>query len=170
MLLVTNNKTSSRSLYMKKFNIKKMYGYYWMIISFIIPFLFFIVFLGFTIYFKANYYRATNKVNANFVLIVLTCVDIFIALFCIGKLSYFLYSFLPFKNTNGKIVIVKITERSIFATMHGTIETEKVDKVVKVIVMSGGFKFLNDYNVGDYIECFIKEKDLSNPKKVVLYK
>lgn len=82
----------------------------------------------------------------------------------------FLYSFLPFKNTNGKIVIVKITERSIFATMHGTIETEKVDKVVKVIVMSGGFKFLNDYNVGDYIECFIKEKDLSNPKKVVLYK
>lgn len=86
------------------------------------------------------------------------------------KIIIFLYSFLPFKNTNGKIVIVKITERSIFATMHGTIETEKVDKVVKVIVMSGGFKFLNNYNVGDYIECFIKEKDLSNPKKVVLYK
>ena len=98
---------------MEKFNIKKMYGYYWMIISLIVPLICFVIFLGFTIYLKANYYRAPNKDNANFVLIVLTCVDIFIALFCIGKLSYFLYSFLPFKNTNGKIVIVKITERSI---------------------------------------------------------
>lgn len=103
MLLVTNNKTSLRSLYMKKFNIKKMYGYYWMIISFIVPFLFFIVFLGFTIYFKANYYRATNKVNANFVLIVLTCVDIFIALFCIGKLSYFYIVFYHLKIQTEKL-------------------------------------------------------------------
>ena len=155
---------------MEKFNIKKMYGYYWMIISFIVPFLFFIVFLGFTIYFKANYYRATNKVNANFVLIVLTCVDILIALFCVGKLASYLYLLLPFKNTNGKIVTIKITERNIFATMHGIIETEKGANEVKVIFMSGGFKFLSNYNIGDYVDCFIREKDLSNPKFVVLYR
>ena len=155
---------------MKKFNIKKMYGYYWMIISFIVPFLFFIVFLGFTIYFKANYYRATNKVNANFVLIVLTCVDILIALFCAGKLASYLYLLLPFKNSKGKIVTIKITERSIFATMHGIIETEKGANEVKVIFMSGGFKFLSNYNIGDYVDCFIREKDLSNPKFVVLYR
>lgn len=147
-----------------------MYGYYWMIISFIVPFLFFIVFLGFTIYFKANYYRATNKVNANFVLIVLTCVDILIALFCAGKLASYLYLLLPFKNSKGKIVTIKITERSIFATMHGIIETEKGANEVKVIFMSGGFKFLSNYNIGDYVDCFIREKDLSNPKFVVLYR
>ena len=138
---------------MEKFNIKKMYGYYWMIISLIVPLICFIIFLGFTIYLKANYYRAPNKDNANFVLIVLTCVDILIALFCAGK-----------------IVTIKITERSIFATMHGIIETEKGNDEVKVIFMSGGFKFFSDFNVGDYVDCFIREKDLSNPKFVVLYR
>ena len=57
--------------------------------------------------------------------IFLTCVDILIALFCVGKLASYLYLLLPFKNTNGKIVTIKITERNIFATMHGIIETEK---------------------------------------------
>lgn len=155
---------------MEKFNIKKMYGYYWMIISLIVPLICFIIFLGFTIYLKANYYRAPNKDNANFVLIVLTCVDILIALFCVGKLASYLYLLLPFKNTNGKIVTIKITERNIFATMHGIIETEKGNDEVKVIFMSGGFKFFSDFNVGDYVDCFIREKDLSNPKFVVLYR
>ena len=93
---------------MEKFNIKKMYGYYWMIISLIVPLICFIIFLGFTIYLKANYYRAPNKDNANFVLIVLTCVDILIALFCVGKLASYLYLLLPFKNTNGKIVTILV--------------------------------------------------------------
>ena len=65
---------------------------------------------------------------------------------------------------------IKITERSIFATMHGIIETEKGNDEVKVIFMSGGFKFFSDFNVGDYVDCFIREKDLSNPKFVVLYR
>lgn len=65
---------------------------------------------------------------------------------------------------------IKITERSIFATMHGIIETEKGANEVKVIFMSGGFKFLSNYNIGDYVDCFIREKDLSNPKFVVLYR
>lgn len=74
------------------------------------------------------------------------------------------------KNTNGKIVTIKITERNIFATMHGIIETEKGNDEVKVIFMSGGFNFFSDFNVGDYVDCFIREKDLSNPKFVVLYR
>lgn len=155
---------------MDKFNIKKMYGYYWMIISLIVPMICFIIFLSLTIYLKVNFNRAPNKDNANFVLIVLTCINIFIALFCIGKLASYLYLLLPFKNSYGKIVTIKITERSIFGTMHGIIKTEKGIDEVKIIFMSGGFKFLSDYNEGDYVDCFIKEKDLSNPKFVVLYK
>ena len=139
---------------MEKFNIKKMYGYYWMIISLIVQFTIFIFFLGLILYLKS----------------VLTCVDILIALFCVGKLASYLYLLLPFKNTNGKIVTIKITERNIFATMHGIIETEKGNDEVKVIFMSGGFKFFSDFNVGDYVDCFIREKDLSNPKFVVLYR
>lgn len=88
---------------MEKFNIKKMYGYYWMIISLIVPLICFIIFLGFTIYLKANYYRAPNKDNANFVLIVLTCVDILIALFCAGKLASYLYLLLPLKIQKEKL-------------------------------------------------------------------
>lgn len=155
---------------MEKFNIKKMYGYYWMIISFIVPLLFFIVLLGFTIYLKSNSYIVPNKDNINFAFIVFMCIDIFIALFCIVKIITYIYLFLPFRNSIGKIVIVKITERSIFETMHGTIESENTDNTVKIIFRSRGSDFFKDYDIGDYAECFIREKDLSNPKVVVLYR
>lgn len=155
---------------MKKFDIKRMYGYYWMIISFIVPLICFIIFFSFTIYLKINYDRVPNKDNANFVFIVLTCVDIFIALLCVGKLAYYLFFLLPFKNSKGKIVTIKITKRSIFDTMNGIIETEKGANQVKVIFMSYRFQFLNDFKIGDHANCFIREKDLSNPKFVVLYR
>lgn len=155
---------------MEKFNIKKMYGYYWMIISIIVPLICFIIYLSITIYLKINYDKAYSKDNANFVLIVLTCINIFLALFCIGKLASYLYLLLPFKNSKGEIITVEVTERSMFATMHGVVKTKNGNKEVKVILMSGGIKFLSDYNVGDYVDCFIREKDLSNPKYVVLYK
>ena len=157
---------------MEKFNIKKMYGYYWMIISLIVQFTIFIFFLGLILYLKSfDLSNANNKEGANEVIIILIILDAIFALCFIISLIIYLYLFLPFKNAYGEIITVKITERSIGSIMYGTIESKNFDnRVVRIRFVSRSFvNYFAFYEIGDYVDCFIREKDLSNPKFVVLY-
>ena len=158
---------------MEKFNIKKMYGYYWMIISLIVQFTIFIFFLGLILYLKSfDLSNANNKEGANEVIIILIILDAIFALCFIISLIIYLYLFLPFKNADGEIITVKITERSIGSIMYCTIESNEFNNtIVKIRFVSTRYiHFFPFYKIGDYVECFIREKDLSNPKVVVLYK
>jgi len=158
---------------MEKFNIKKMYGYYWMIISLIVQFTIFIFFLGLILYLKSfDLSNANNKEGANEVIIILIILDAIFALCFIISLIIYLYLFLPFKNAYGEIITVKITERSIGSIMYGTIESKNFDnRVVRIRFVSRSFvNYFAFYEIGDYVDCFIREKDLSNPKFVVLYR
>ena len=158
---------------MEKFNIKKMYGYYWMIISLIVQFTIFIFFLGLILYLKSfDLSNANNKEGANEVIIILIILDAIFALCFIISLIIYLYLFLPFKNADGEIITVKITERSIGSIMYGTIESKNFDnRVVRIKFVSRRFiDYFAFYEIGDYVDCFIREKDLSNPKFVVLYR
>ena len=158
---------------MEKFNIKKMYGYYWMIISLIVQFTIFIFFLGLILYLKSfDLSNVNNKEGANEVIIILIILDAIFALCFIISLIIYLYLFLPFKNAYGEIITVKITERSIGSIMYGTIESKNFDnRVVRIRFVSRSFvNYFAFYEIGDYVDCFIREKDLSNPKFVVLYR
>lgn len=155
---------------MEKFDIKKVYGYHWMIISLILQLFCFVSFLGLIFYIK--YF--SNDINKNvddIMTIHIIIFDIIFALIFIVTLSIYLYLFLPFKNSNGKVVFVRITERTIFDVMYGEIATEKSYNRVKIIFASRHFiDYFILYGVGDYVRCFVKEQDLANPKCVVLYK
>ena len=150
-----------------------MYGYYWMIISLIVQFTIFIFFLGLILYLKSfDLSNANNKEGANEVIIILIILDAIFALCFIISLIIYLYLFLPFKNAYGEIITVKITERSIGSIMYGTIESKNFDnRVVRIRFVSRSFvNYFAFYEIGDYVDCFIREKDLSNPKFVVLYR
>ncbi len=159
---------------MEKFNIKKMYGYYWMIISLIVTIYHFYFFpRHYILYLKSfDLSNANNKEGANEVIIILIILDAIFALCFIISLIIYLYLFLPFKNADGEIITVKITERSIGSIMYGTIESKNFDnRVVRIRFVSRRFiDYFAFYEIGDYVDCFIREKDLSNPKFVVLYR
>lgn len=157
---------------MKKFNIKKMYGYYWMIISLVIQLLIFILLLCLTFYLKSfDLSKASNKEGANEVIIALIVLDIICAISFLGSSTIYLCRFLPFKNADGEIVTVKITKRNFFSTMHGEILTINSNNIVKIRFVSRTFiNYFAAYNIGDCVDCFIKKKDLSNPKTVILYR
>ena len=64
---------------MEKFNIKKIYGYHWMIISLIVQFTIFIFFLGLILYLKTfDLSNANNKGGANEVIIILIIYNIYL--------------------------------------------------------------------------------------------
>lgn len=159
-------------LIMEKFNIKRMYGYYWMIISLAIQLFVFLLFLGLTFYFKSfDISNAVNKEVANEVIIIFIILDIIIVLIFVCSISIYLYLFLPFKNSTGKIISVKICEKSLFSTMYGMIEINGYKQMVKIKFVSRSFiNYYACYYVGDYVDCFIREQDLSNPKTVILYR
>ena len=56
--------------------------------------------------------------------------------------------------------------------MYCTIESNEFNNtIVKIRFESTRYiHFFPFYKISDYVECFIREKDLSNPKVVVLYK
>ncbi len=158
---------------MEKFNIKKMYGYYWMIISLIVQFTIFIFFLGLILYLKSfDLSNVNNKENFNEGIIIFIILDVISAIVFLTSIAIYLYWFLPFKNADGEIITVKITERSIGSIMYGTIESKNFDnRVVRIRFVSRSFvNYFAFYEIGDYVDCFIREKDLSNPKFVVLYR
>ena len=158
---------------MEKFNIKKMYGYHRIIIYLVMQLSIFIVLLGITLYLKTiDLSKVNNKENFNEGFIIFIVLDVISAIGFLISIAIYLYWFLPFKNADGEIITVKITERSIGSIMYGTIESKNFDnRVVRIRFVSRRFiDYFAFYEIGDYVDCFIREKDLSNPKFVVLYR
>ena len=160
---------------MEKFNIKRMYGFYWMIISLAIQLITFICFLCLLFYLKSFDSTNANQEAVKEIFSVLILIDVLIdvlfAICFIASLIIYLYRFLPFINSKGKLIHVKIIERSIGSVMYGKIETDNLNKKVKIRFVSRIFsKYFTLYQVGDYAECFVREQDLSDPKIVVLYR
>lgn len=158
---------------MEKFNLKKMYGYYWMIISLVMQLSIFIFLLGLILYLKSfDLSNANNKEGAYEVIIILIVLDVICVIVFLISIAIYLHWFLPFKNADGKIITVKIRERTIMDIMYGTIESNEFNNTsVKIRFVSRLFvNHFSLYKVGDYVNCFVREKDLSNPKVVVLYR
>lgn len=116
--------------------------------------------------------KVNNKENFNKRFIIFIVLDVISAIGFLISIAIYLYWFLPFKNADGEIITVKITKRSIGSIMYGTIESNEFNNtIVKIKFVSTRYiHFFPFYKIGDYVECFIREKDLSNPKVVVLYK
>ena len=116
--------------------------------------------------------NVNNKENFNEGIIIFIILDVISAIVFLTSIAIYLYWFLPFKNADGEIITVKITERSIGSIMYCTIESNEFNNtIVKIRFVSTRYiHFFPFYKIGDYVECFIREKDLSNPKVVVLYK
>lgn len=158
---------------MKKFNIKKMYGYHRIIIYLVMQLSIFIVLLGITLYLKTiDLSKVNNKEKFNEGFIIFIVLDVISAIVFLTSIAIYLYWFLPFKNADGEIITVKITEKTIGDIMYCTIESNEFNNtIVKIRFVSTRYiDFFPFYKIGDYVECFIREKDLSNPKVVVLYK
>lgn len=116
--------------------------------------------------------KVNNKEIFNEGFIIFIVLDVISAIGFLISIAIYLYWFLPFKNADGEIITVKITERSIGSIMYCTIESNEFNNtIVKIRFVSTRYiHFFPFYKIGDYVECFIREKDLSNPKVVVLYK
>ena len=139
---------------MEKFNIKRMYGFYWMIISLAIQLITFICFLCLIFYLKSFDSTNANQEAVNEIFSVLILIDVLFAICFIASLIIYLYRFLPFINSKGKLIHVKILERSIGSVMYGKIETDNLNKKVRIRFVSRIFsKYFTSYQVGDYAEC-----------------
>lgn len=116
--------------------------------------------------------KVNNKENFNEGFIIFIVLDVISAIGFLISIAIYLYWFLPFKNADGEIIIIKITEKTIGDIMYCTIESNEFNNtIVKIRFVSRRFiDYFAFYEIGDYVECFIREKDLSNPKVVVLYK
>lgn len=116
--------------------------------------------------------KVNNKENFNEGFIIFIVLDVISAIGFLISIAIYLYWFLPFKNADGEIIIIKITEKTIGDIIYCTIESKNFDnRVVRIRFVSRRFiDYFPFYKIGDYVECFIREKDLSNPKVVVLYK
>ena len=141
------------------------------IFSYAIKYFYFL--LGITLYLKTiDLSKVNNKEISNEEFIIFIVLDVISAIGFLISIAIYLYWFLPFKNADGEIITVKIIEKSIGSIMYGTIESKNFDnRVVRIRFVSRRFiDYFALYKVGDYVECFIREKDLSNPKFVVLYR
>lgn len=116
--------------------------------------------------------KVNNKENFNEGFIIFIVLDVISAIGFLISIAIYLYWFLPFKNADGEIIIIKITEKTIGDIMYCTIESNEFNNtIVKIRFVSTRYIHVFPfYKIGDYVECFIREKDLSNPKVVVLYK
>lgn len=116
--------------------------------------------------------KVNNKENFNEGFIIFIVLDVISAIGFLISIAIYLYWFLPFKNADGEIIIIKITEKTIGDIIYCTIESKNFDnRVVRIRFVSRRFiDYFPFYKIGNYVECFIREKDLSNPKVVVLYK
>jgi len=156
---------------MKKFDLKKVYGFHWMIISLVIQLIVVVCFLGLIFYLKSFDSSNANQQAVREVFSVLIVLDGLFAICFIASLIIYLYMFLPFIHSKGKLIRVEILERSIGNVMYGKIESDNGNTKVKIRFVSRIFSnYFASYQVGDYAECFVREQDLSNPKIVVLYR
>lgn len=116
--------------------------------------------------------KVNNKENFNEGFIIFIVLDVISAIGFLISIAIYLYWFLPFKNADGEIIIIKITEKTIGDIIYCTIESNEFNNtIVKIRFVSTRYiHFFPFYKIGDYVERFIREKDLSNPKVVVLYK
>ena len=116
--------------------------------------------------------KVNNKENFNEGFIIFIVLDVISAIGFLISIAIYLYWFLPFKNADGEIIIIKITEKTIGDIMYCTIESNEFNNtIVKIRFVSRRFiDYFAFYEIGDYVDCFIREKDLSNPKFVVLYR
>lgn len=116
--------------------------------------------------------KVNNKEIFNEEFIIFIVLDVISAIGFLISIAIYLYWFLPFKTADGEIIIIKITEKTIGDIMYCTIESNEFNNtIVKIRFVSTRYiHFFPFYKIGDYVECFIREKDLSNPKVVVLYK
>lgn len=152
---------------MEKFNIKRMYGFYRMLISLISLFVLFVVSIIFTI---SLFYMEPNK-RISEIMIVFFILDIVTITALITSIAVYLNWFLPFRSSSGKTVSVRITERSIGSLMYGVIESKDSNRRVKIrFVARTLINYFPIYEIVDYVECFVREQDLEDPKVVVLYR
>lgn len=116
--------------------------------------------------------KVNNKENFNEGFIIFIVLDVISAIGFLISIAIYLYWFLPFKNADGEIIIIKITEKTIGDIIYCTIESNEFNNtIVKIRFVSTRYiHFFPFYKIGDYVERFNREKDLSNPKVVVLYK
>lgn len=116
--------------------------------------------------------KVNNKENFNEGFIIFIVLDVISAIGFLISIAIYLYWFLPFKNADGEIIIIKITEKTIGDIMYCTIESNEFNNtIVKIRFVSTRYiHFFPFYKIVDYVERFIREKDLSNPKVVVLCK
>lgn len=105
--------------------------------------------------------KVNNKENFNEGFIIFIVLDVISAIGFLISIAIYLYWFLPFKNADGEIIIIKITEKTIGDIMYGTIESKNFDnRVVRIRFVSRRFiDYFPFYKIGDYVECFIREKD-----------
>lgn len=144
-----------------------MYGFYRMLISLISLFVLFVVSIIFTI---SLFYMEPNK-RISEIMIVFFILDIVTITALITSIDVYLNWFLPFRNSSGKTVSVRITERSIGSLMYGVIESKDSNRRVKIrFVARTLINYFPIYEIGDYVECFVREQDLEDPKVVVLYR
>lgn len=104
-------------------------------------------------------------------MIAILLLDVVTITALIASIAVYLSWFLPFKNSKGKTISVRITERSVCSLMYGVIESKDSKKVVRIRFVSKTFVcYVPIFEIGDYVECFVREQDLENPKVVVLYR
>lgn len=156
---------------MKKFNLKRVYGFHWMIISLVIQLIAVVCFLCLIFYLKSFDSTNANQEAVREVFSVLIVIDVLFAICFIASLIIILYKFSPFIHSKGKLIRVEIVERAPFNVMYGKIESDNENTKVRIRFVSRIFSnYFASYQVGDYAECFVREQDLSNPKIVVLYR
>ena len=81
--------------------------------------------------------KVNNKENFNEWFIIFIVLDVISAIGFLISIAIYLYWFLPFKNADGEIIIIKITEKTIGDIMYCTIETNEFNNtIVKIRFVS----------------------------------
>ncbi len=157
---------------MRKFKLKDIWGYGWVITGFIVSSIITIVFLSLTIYLFLSSYNGGAIVLKEKLATILILDVILLIVLIIFILTYALI-FSPFTNKEGQVVDVKILEISIFNNMYGVALIDGKEYDVKITYLSAAhfLTFLLMFKEGEYCRCFIRNKDLNKEKvKAILYK
>ena len=95
--------------------------------------------------------KVNNKENFNEGFIIFIVLDVISAIGFLISIAIYLYWFLPFKNADGEIIIIKITEKTIGDIMYCTIESNEFNNtIVKIRFVSTRYiHFFPFYKIGD---------------------
>lgn len=157
---------------MEKFNIKKVYGFDWMILSLSILSILLIVFLIFTFKFGNLISSYEISKSAKEVFVTFIILDILIVIVISTSIGIYINLFSKFISSKGKIIYIKIIERTLHSVMYGEYDLgSSKTKTVKIKLISRSFvDYFASYKVGEYAPCFVRKQDLKDPKIVILYK